>query len=70
MLFSAFSRPAVLLADNDSLCRDSEENSMDDLSSSTLACDSDGDILVNDRPTQRFRLPNQGLSVAGISTSS
>ena len=39
MLFSAFtgSRPATLLADNDSSCRDSGENSTDDLSSSTLA---------------------------------
>jgi hypothetical protein len=51
MLFSAFtgSRPATLLADNDS-CRDSGENSTDDLSRSTLAYDSDGDTLVDDKP--------------------
>src|SRR5438045_3380589 len=50
MLFFAFtgSRPATLLADNDS-CRDSGENSTDDSSSSTLAYDSDGDTLVDNK---------------------
>jgi hypothetical protein len=57
VLFSAFtsSRLATLLVSNDSSCRDSEENSMDDLSSSTLACDSDGDILVDDRPDSKIQ---------------
>ena len=59
MLFSAFtgSRPATLLADNDSSCRASRENSTDDLSSSTLAYDSDGGTLVDDKPDSRTSRP-------------
>ena len=38
-------------------CRDSGENSTDDLSSSTLAYDSDGDTLVNTKPDSRTTRP-------------
>src|SRR2546423_15324535 len=49
MLFSAFtgSRPATLLADNDSSCRASSEDSKDDLSSCILAYDIDGATMVD-----------------------
>ena len=49
MLFSAFtgSRPGTLLADDNSPCIDSRESSTDDLSSSTLAYNSDGDTLID-----------------------
>jgi hypothetical protein len=59
MLFSAFtgSRPATLLTDNDSSCRDSRENSTDDLSSSILAYDSDGETLVDNKPNSRTTRP-------------
>jgi len=59
MLFSVFtgSRPATLLTDNNSSCRDSGENSTDDLSSSTLAYDSNGDTLVNTKPDSRTTRP-------------
>ena len=62
MLFSAFtgSRPATLLADNDSSCRDPGENSTDDLSSSTLAYDSDGGTLVDDKPDSQTRTTRPG----------
>ena len=69
MPFSAFtgSWPSTLLADNDP-CRDSGENSMDDLRSNTLTYDSDGDTLVMINPTQRFELPDQGVSVTKTSS--
>jgi len=67
MLFSAFtgSRPATLLADNDSSCRDPGENSTDDLSSSTLAYDSDGGTLVNDKPDSQTRTTRPGTICYG-----
>ena len=48
MLFSAFtgSRPATLLAGDNSSLNDSQEGSADDLSSTALVDDSDGDTLV------------------------
>jgi hypothetical protein len=51
MLFSAFtgSRLGTLLADDNSSSKDFRESSTDDPSSSTLAYDSDGDTLVNDK---------------------
>jgi len=66
MLFSAFtgSRPATLLTDNDS-CRDSGENSTDNLSSSTLAYDSDGDTLVDDKPESKTRTTRPGTIYYG-----
>ena len=50
MLFSAFtgSRPDTLLGD-DSLSKNSQESSIDDSSDSTLADNSDGDTLVDDK---------------------
>src|SRR5436305_12520175 len=55
--FSCFtgSRPATLLADNDSSCRDSGENSTDDFSCSNLAYDNNGDTLVDDKPNSKAR---------------
>jgi len=49
MLFSAFtgSWPGTLVADDNSSSKDARESSTDDLSSSTLAYNSDGDTLVN-----------------------
>jgi Protein of unknown function (DUF3435) len=49
MLFSAFtgSRPDTLLGD-ESLSKNFQESSIDDLSDNTLADISDGDTLVND----------------------
>jgi hypothetical protein len=57
MLFSIFtgSRPATLLADNDSSCKDSEENSTNNLFSSTLVYNSDEDILINNKPDLKTR---------------
>jgi hypothetical protein len=42
-------RPAALLADNNSLYRDFEENLTDNLSSNILVYNSDGDILIDDK---------------------
>ena len=66
MLFSAFtgSRPATLLADNNSR-RNSGENSTDDLSSSTLAYDSDGDTLVDGKPDLKTRTTRPGTIYYG-----
>jgi hypothetical protein len=52
MLFSAFtgSRPGTLLANHTSWSTDSQESSTDDLSSSTLPYDSDGETLVDEKP--------------------
>ena len=52
MLFSAFtgSRPDVLLGDDNSPSKNSQESSIDDSSESTLADNSDGDTLVDDAP--------------------
>jgi hypothetical protein len=49
LLLSPFtgSRPATLLPDDSSSSIDSQEASADDLSKSTLADDSDGDILID-----------------------
>ena len=49
MLFSAFtgSRPATLLAGDNSSSNDSQEDSADDLSNTALVDDSDGDTLVD-----------------------
>ena len=59
MLFPVFtgSRPATLLTGDNSSCRDSGENSTDDLSSNTIAYDSDGDTLVNTKPDSRTTRP-------------
>src|SRR5271170_2575707 len=67
MLFSVFtgSRPATLLADNDSSCRDSGENSTDDLSSGTLAYNSDGGTLVDDKPDSKTRTSRPGTICYG-----
>jgi hypothetical protein len=67
MLFSAFtgSRPATLLADNDSSCRDSGENLTNNLSGSTLAYDSDGDTLVDDKPDLKTRTIRSGTICYG-----
>jgi hypothetical protein len=57
MLFSTFigSRPATMLTDDDSSCRDSGENLTDDISSSTLAYNSDRDTLIDNRPDLKTR---------------
>jgi hypothetical protein len=49
MLYSAFTgcRPAALLANDSSSSKDSQESSADDLSSTSLVYDSDGDLLVS-----------------------
>jgi hypothetical protein len=67
MLFSAFtgSRPATLLADNNSSCRDSGENSTNSLSSSTLAYDSDRDTLVDNKPDLKTRTTRPGIIYYG-----
>jgi hypothetical protein len=67
MLFSAFtgSRPATLLADNDSSCKDSGENLTDNFSSSTLAYDSNGDTLVDDKPDSKTRTTRPGIIYYG-----
>jgi hypothetical protein len=51
MLFSAFtgSRPGTLLANQTSSSTDSRESSTDDLSSSALPYDSDGETLVDEK---------------------
>jgi hypothetical protein len=55
MLFSAFtgSRPGTLLADDNSSSKDFRESSTDDLPSSLIAYDSDGDTLIDDKPDSK-----------------
>ena len=67
MLFSVFtgSRPATLLADNDSSCRDSGENSTNNLSGSTLVYDSDGDTLIDNKPDLKTRTTRLGTICYG-----
>ena len=65
MLFSAFtgSRPATLLADDSSSSsNDSQEASIDGLSESTLANDSDGDTLIGGEPDSIARTIRPGTS--------
>jgi hypothetical protein len=67
MLFSAFtgSRLGTLLADDNSSSKDSRESSTDDLSSSTLAYDSDGDTLVDDKPDLKAQTTRPGTMCYG-----
>jgi len=67
MLFSAFtgSRPATLLADENSSGTDSRESSRSDLSSSTLAYDSDGDTLVGSEPGSKAGFTRPGTICYG-----
>jgi len=67
MLFSAFtgSRPGTLLADDNSSSKDSRESSADDLSSSTLAYDSDGDTLIDDKPDSKAQTTRPGTICYG-----
>ena len=67
MLFSAFtgSRPGTLLADDNSSSKDSRESSTDDLSSSTLAYDSDGDTLIDDKPDSKAQTTRPGTICYG-----
>jgi hypothetical protein len=67
MLFSAFtgSRPGTLLADDDSSCKDSRESSAGDLSTTTLAYDSDGDTLVDGVPNSKARSTRPGTICYG-----
>src|SRR5271156_7010379 len=67
MLFSAFigSRPATLLADENSSGTDSRESSRSDLSSSTLAYDSDGDTLIDGKPETKARTTRPGTICYG-----
>jgi hypothetical protein len=55
--FSAFtgSRLDALPADGNSSCKDSRESLADDLSTSTLAYDSDGDTFVDGKPDLKAR---------------
>jgi hypothetical protein len=57
MPFSAFtgSRLDALPADGNSSCKDSRESLADDLPTSTLAYDSDGDTLVDCEPDLKAR---------------
>jgi hypothetical protein len=62
MLFSAFtgSRPDTLLGEDNLSLKNSQENSIDDLLDNTLADNSDGDTLVNNRSesnTQNIKRP-------------
>ena len=67
MLFSAFtgSRLGTLLADNNSSSKDARESSTDDLSSSTLAYDSNGDTLVDDKPDSKAQTTRPGIICYG-----
>jgi hypothetical protein len=67
MLFSAFtgSRPGTLLADDSSSSTDSRESSTDDLSSSALAYDSDGDTLVDNKPNSKAQATMPGTLCYG-----
>jgi Protein of unknown function (DUF3435) len=67
MLFSAFtgSQLGTLLADDNSSSKDSRESSTDDLSSSTLAYDSDGDTLVDDKPDLKAQTTRPGTICYG-----
>jgi hypothetical protein len=67
MPFSAFtgSQPGTLLADGNSSSKDSRESSTDHLSSSTLAYDSDGDTLVDDRPDSKAQTTRPGTIYYG-----
>ena len=63
MLFS--SRPGTLLAGDNSSSKDSRESSTDDLSNSTLAYDSDGDTLVDDKPDLKAQTTRPGTICYG-----
>lgn len=72
MLSSAFagSRPGTLLVDYNSSCTDSEKSSTDDLSSSTLAYNSDGDTLRltaiwQDAPSRQVVIVRRERSICG-----
>jgi hypothetical protein len=67
ILFSAFtgSRLVTLLADNNSSCRDSEENSTNNLSGSTLVYNSDGDTLIDNKPDLKTRIIKSGTICYG-----
>jgi hypothetical protein len=62
MLFSAFtgSRPATLLADDNSSSNDSQECLADDLFNTTLVDDSDGGTLVGGRLNTSFPFFTEG----------
>ena len=66
MLFSAFtgSRPATLVVDDDSSCKDVRENLTDDLSG-TLTYDSDGDTLVDGKSDSKARATRPGTICYG-----
>jgi hypothetical protein len=67
MLFSAFagSRLDAHPADDNSSCKDSQESLADDLSTSTLAYDSDGDTLVDGKPDLNARNTRLGTICHG-----
>jgi hypothetical protein len=67
ILFSAFtgSRLGTLLADDNSSSKDSRESSTDDLSSSTLASDSNGDTPVDDKPDSKAQTTRPGTICYG-----
>jgi hypothetical protein len=67
MLFSAFtgSRPGTLLTNDNSSSKNSRESSTDDLSNNTLAYDSDGDTLVDDKPDVKAQTTRLGTIYYG-----
>jgi hypothetical protein len=67
MLFSAFTgrRPTALLADDSSSSKDSQESSADDLSSTSLVDDSDGDLLVSGESDSKAQTTRPGTFCYG-----
>ena len=55
----------ALPADDNSSCKDSQESLADDLSTSTLAYDSDGDTLVDGKPDLNARNTRLGTICHG-----
>ena len=65
MLFSAFTgrRPAALLVGDSSSSKDSQESSADDISSTSLVDDSDGDLLVSGESDSKAQTTRLGDSL-------